>query len=451
MNIKVNSKKVKPNDVFIAIKGNTYDGHQFIDEAIKNGASSIICEYGTYSIPYVKVSNTKEYLNNYLYTHYYDKIKDITLIGITGTNGKTTSCYLLYEMLKLLNVKCAYIGTIGFYIDSKVCDLDNTTPELLDLYDMFLKCKSVGVKVIVMEVSSHALYMDRVKDFKYDYVVFTNLTADHLLLHKTMENYMNTKKKLFTKLKSNGVSISNVDDEYSSNFIFNNTITYGMNDADYNIEDYKLYMDKTIYILRLNNKKYKVRINMPGKYNIYNSVISLIILKQMGYKLNRIIKLLSKVNLPSGRMEIVKYKKNIIVIDYAHTTDAIEKVLNSGNEIKRGKIYVVVGCGGNRDKSKRKDMALVSTMLSDYVIFTNDNPRDEEPSDIINDMIHSLNKDNYEVILDRKTAIRRGIDLLDKCDMLFILGKGHEDYQIIKEIKYHLSDKEEVIKYIGEK
>ena len=142
MNIKVNSKKVKPNDVFIAIKGNTYDGHQFIDEAIKNGASSIICEYGTYSIPYVKVSNTKEYLNNYLYTHYYDKIKDITLIGITGTNGKTTSCYLLYEMLKLLNVKCAYIGTIGFYIDSKVCDLDNTTPELLDLYDMFLKCKS---------------------------------------------------------------------------------------------------------------------------------------------------------------------------------------------------------------------------------------------------------------------------------------------------------------------
>ena len=224
-----------------------------------------------------------------------------------------------------------------------------------------------------------------------------------------------------------------------------------MNDADYNIEDYKLYMDKTIYILRLNNKKYKVRINMPGKYNIYNSVISLIILKQMGYKLNRIIKLLSKVNLPSGRMEIVKYKKNIIVIDYAHTTDAIEKVLNSGNEIKRGKIYVVVGCGGNRDKSKRKDMALVSTMLSDYVIFTNDNPRDEEPSDIINDMIHSLNKDNYEVILDRKTAIRRGIDLLDKCDMLFILGKGHEDYQIIKGIKYHLSDKEEVIKYIGEK
>ena len=451
MKIKTNSKKVLNGDTFIAIKGNEYDGHDFINEAIDNGASNIICEYGEYSIPYVKVSNAREYLNNYLTTHYYNEIKDITLIGITGTNGKTTSCYLIYEMLKLLNVKCAYIGTIGFYIDNKIKDLNNTTPELLDLYEMFLKCKSEGVSVIVMEVSSHALEMNRVYGLKYDYVVFTNLTVDHLLFHKDMNSYLNAKKKLFTKLKNNGVSITNIDDEYHNEFMLDDTITYGINDSDYKILSYKLSIDKTIYYLSIKKKRYKVKINMPSKYNIYNSLISLIILSNMGYDIKKLIKLLNKVKLPSGRMELIKYNKSVIIIDYAHTPDAVKNTLTNGNLFKKSKIYTVIGCGGNRDRLKRTDMGSIATSLNDYVIFTNDNPRDEDENQIINDIISNLNQNNYEVILDRRDAIRKGIDFLRDKDILFILGKGHEEYQIIKGIKYHFSDKEEVLNYIKEK
>ena len=187
MNIKTNSKRIKKGDTFIALKGMTYDGHDYIEEAIENGAEKIICEHGEYNVQTIIVPSTKEYLNNYLDINYYNKIKDITLIGITGTNGKTTSCYFIYELLKILDVKCAYIGTIGFFIDKKERDLNNTTPEILELYEMFLECKSRGVNVIVMEVSSHALELDRVHGLKFNYVCFTNLTVDHLLFHKTMD------------------------------------------------------------------------------------------------------------------------------------------------------------------------------------------------------------------------------------------------------------------------
>lgn len=451
MNIKTNSKKVNEGDTFVAIKGNVYDGHDFIEEAIKRGASNIICEYGEYSVPYITVPSTKEYLNNYLHDTYYKEIKDITLIGVTGTNGKTTSCYLLYELLKLLNVKCAYIGTIGFYMKDKVRDLDNTTPELLELYEIFLECKRSNTEVIVMEVSSHALELDRVYGLKYDYVVFTNLTEDHLSFHNTMEEYLEAKMKLFARLKDNGISISNKDDSYSKYFIDKNTITYGMRNSDYKIIDYKLNIDKTLYEIEVNKKKYKVRINMPGRYNIYNSIISLIVLNDMGYNINIVIALLNKVTLPKGRMEIVKHNKSVIIIDYAHTPDAIKNALTNGNEFKKSKLYTIVGCGGNRDKGKRKEMGLIATNLSDYVIFTNDNPRDEDEAEIVNDIISGLRFNNYEIILNRKDAIRKGIDLLKGKDILFILGKGHEDYQVIKGVKNHFSDKEEVIKYLNER
>lgn len=451
MNIKTNSKNVNVGDTFVAIKGNTCDGHDFIEEAIGNGASNIICEYGEYSVPYKTVNSTKEYLNNYLNDNYYNEIKDITLIGITGTNGKTTSCYLLYEMFKLLNIKCAYIGTIGFYMEDKVRDLNNTTPEILLLYEMFLECKKNNIEVIVMEVSSHALKLDRVYGLKYDYAVFTNLTEDHLSFHGNMDKYLNAKKKLFTMLKDNGMSISNKDDAYSRYFINENTVTYGMRNSDYKIVDYKLSIDKTIYVIEVNRKKYKVRINIPGKYNIYNSIISLIILNDMGYKMVDLISLLNKVALPSGRMEIVKNDKSVIIIDYAHTPDAIKNALTNGNEFKKGKLYTIVGCGGNRDKGKRKEMGLIATNLSDYVIFTDDNPRDEDETEIVNDIISGVRLNNYEIILNRKDAIRRGIDLLRGKDILFILGKGHEDYQVIKGVKRHFSDKEEVIRYLNER
>lgn len=449
MNIKTNSKDIVSGDTFIAIKGFKHDGHDFIKDAIERGASNIICEHGEYDIPYTIVSSTKEYLKDYLYSNYYHEIKDIILIGITGTNGKTTSCYFTYELLKKLNVKCAYIGTIGFFTDKKVRDLNNTTPELIELYDMFLECKKNNIKVIVMEVSSHALELERVYGLKFDYVVFTNLTVDHLLFHKSMNNYLNAKKKLFKMLKPNGISITNIDDKYYKDFILEDTITYGKNNSDFNIIKSKLKHNRTIYIFKYKNKKYKIKMNIAGEYNIYNSLVSIIILINMGYNIRKIIKLFKKITLPNGRMEMIKYKRNSIFIDYAHTPDAVKNVLANAYKFKKGKVYTVIGCGGERDRTKRKDMGIISTDLSDYVIFTNDNPRSEDMNQIINDIIYDIDKNNYEVILDRKKAIIKGIDLLKNNDILFILGKGHEEYQIINGIKYHFSDKEEVLKYIG--
>lgn len=449
MNIKTNSKRIKKGDTFIALKGMTYDGHDYIEEAIKNGAEKIICEHGEYNVQTIIVPSTKEYLNNYLDTNYYNKIKDITLIGITGTNGKTTSCYFIYELLKMLDVKCAYIGTIGFFIDKKERDLNNTTPEILELYEMFLECKSRGVNVIVMEVSSHALELDRVHGLKFNYVCFTNLTVDHLLFHKTMDNYLNAKKKLFNMLKKDAISITNVDDKYKDNFLLDNTITYGESKSDFNIIKYKLKLDKTIYKLRYNNKNYKVKMNVIGKYNIYNSLVAIIVLVNMGYNIKKVIKLFKRIKLPSGRLDMIKYKKNVIFVDYAHTPDAVKNVLTNAIKFKKNKIYTIIGCGGNRDKTKRKDMGIIATELSDYVIFTNDNPRNEDEMKIVNDMINGIINENYEVILDRSKAIKRGIDLLNKKDILFILGKGHEEYQLINGIKHHFSDKEEVLNYIN--
>lgn len=449
MNIKTNSKRIKNGDTFIALKGMTYDGHDYIEEAIENGAEKIICEHGEYNVQTIIVPSTKEYLNNYLDTNYYNKIKDITLIGITGTNGKTTSCYFIYELLKMLDVKCAYIGTIGFFIDKKERDLNNTTPEILELYEMFLECKSRGVNVIVMEVSSHALELDRVHGLKFNYVCFTNLTVDHLLFHKTMDNYLNAKKKLFNMLKKDAISITNVDDKYKDNFLLDNTITYGESKSDFNIIKYKLKLDKTIYKLRYNNKNYKVKMNVIGKYNIYNSLVAIIVLVNMGYNIKKVIKLFKRIKLPSGRLDMIKYKKNVIFVDYAHTPDAVKNVLTNAIKFKKNKIYTIIGCGGNRDKTKRKDMGIIATELSDYVIFTNDNPRNEDEMEIVNDMINGIINENYEVILDRSKAIKRGIDLLNKKDILFILGKGHEEYQLINGIKHHFSDKEEALNYIN--
>ena len=444
MNIKTNSKEIKNNDIFIALRGIKNDGHNYIDDAINNGASYIVNEDKKYSKPTLIVEDTTKFLNEFLCSNFSTLINKMCLIGITGTNGKTTSCFLIYELLKKLNIKCAYIGTIGFYIDEKIKDLNNTTPDILTLYNLLLECVNNDVKVVVMEVSSHSLKQNRLYGIKFDYVVFTNLTKDHLDFHENMFDYLESKKKLFSMVKSNALKIVNIDDSYSNNFEYN--ISYGFKLSDYQLLSYKLFSNRLVYRFKYKNKKYKVKLNVVGKFNIYNSIISIIILNNMGVSIRKSIKLLKKVSLPNGRMDIVKIKKAYAIIDYAHTPDAVENVLNSVNEFKKGKIITIIGCGGARDKTKRKDMGLISTNLSDYVIFTNDNPRDENPIDIVNDIINDLKNTNYEIILDRREAIRKGINMLSKNDILLILGKGHEEYQVIGNVKYHFNDKEEVLK-----
>jgi len=437
LNIKIDSRKVVTGDIFVALG----KGHEYVEEAISNGATKVVVEHGKYSVNTIVVKDTKKYLIKYLKDNYYEKISDLKLIGITGTNGKTTSAYLIYQALNKAGIRCGYIGTIGFYLDNKVEILNNTTPEILDIYNMLITCKEKGCKVVVMEVSSHALDMRRVDGLLFDYAIFTNLTEDHLDYHKSIKKYFKAKIKLFKKLKPTGKAIINIDDKYGKKIRVKNLITISSNSGDYLIEDY-IFSDKTKFIV--NNNKYEMM--LLGIYNIYNMLNAIIILDEFNIK-NK-YKIIKKLSAPPGRMQIIKHKNNKIIVDYAHTPDAVENILKSVKDFAKSKIYVIIGCGGNRDRFKRPIMAKIATDLSDYVILTSDNPRDEDPYLIIDDMIKGIEKDNYQIIVNRAEAIQNGVQLLKNNDILLLLGKGHETYQIIGKEKIYFDDKNEVEKCI---
>ena len=434
MNVKDDSKKVKKGDIFVALK-KVNDGHKYVLDAIKNGASKVIVEGGDYEVETIKVKDTHEYLVNYLYDNYYDKIKHLKLIGMTGTNGKTTTCFLIYQALNKLGIKCAYIGTIGFYLDKKIKSLNNTTPDILEIYELLLECLDSNCEYVVMECSSHALDMHRLDKLEFKYGIFSNLTQDHLDYHKSFENYIEAKQKLFDKVTIK--TFVNSDDKYKDYFIRDNTITYGL-DGDYKLSDIDL-KERTF---KVNDITYKT--NLIGKHNIYNLLAVIALLTEL--KLNT--KVIEQLTCPPGRMDIINKDSNLIIIDYAHTPDAVSKIINSVKELNYNKIITIIGCGGDRDSYKRPIMSNIACSNSDYVIFTNDNPRYENPNNIISDMLHNLDKFNYEIILNRENAIIKGIQMLEKNDILLVLGKGHEDYQIINGVKYHFDDKEIVKKYI---
>lgn len=449
LNIKTDSRLVSVGDTFIAIKGHTVDGHEYIKEAIKNGASKIVAEYGSYDVPTLIVPDTEKYLNDFLVENYSEKFNDIKFIGITGTNGKTTTAYLTSGMLSKLNINNAYIGTIGFYVNSKLIkELPNTTPDILSLYNLIFEAIDNNVKVIVMEVSSHSLSMGRINGIKFDVTGFTNLTPDHLDYHETMEKYLEAKKLILNYIKDYGIMISNIDDEYGVCFKYKNFKTIGFNESDYKIIEYSYTNLNTSIKFKYENKLYDVKTNLLNKFNIYNYLTALAFVNNIGVSIEDIIDITKEIYAPSGRNEIISVNGGKAIIDYAHTPDAVEKIIESTLENKSGKIITIVGCGGDRDSTKRPIMGKIATNLSDYVILTNDNPRTEDEEKIMNDIISGIKKDNYEVIYDRCEAIKKGLDMISDNDTLLILGKGHEDYQIIGHEKIHLSDKEEVLKYI---
>ena len=445
MNIKSDSRKVEKGDTFIALNY-VNDGHKYIDDAIKNGATKIIAERGLYSVDTLIVNNTHDYLVKYLKDNYKEELSDLKIIGMTGTNGKTTTCYLIHKALNDLGEKCAYIGTIGFYINEKIKDLNNTTPDILDLYEMLLFSKKEGCKYVVMEVSSHALAMNRVSGLEFDYAIFSNLTRDHLDYHETMENYLEEKIKLFNMLKTKKTAILNIDSPYFKHFALeeNNNISYGFNKCDYQITDYHISLKESIFTV--NNENYSTK--LIGKHNIYNLLCVIILLTELGFSIDSIKEEISILECPRGRMEKINYNDNLIIVDYAHTPDAVSNVIDSVKELNAEHIYTIIGCGGNRDKKKRPIMAGIATSKSDYCIFTSDNPRFEDPNDIINDMIEKLDKTNYEIEINRVKAINRGIQLLNKNDILLVLGKGHETYQIIGDKKIDMDDKEIILSSI---
>ena len=395
MNISANSKK--GNNIFVSLN------NKYIDDAINNGFKKIIVSKSKFKA----VKSTRKYLEKYLKKYYYKQIKDVILIGVTGTNGKTSTSYLIYQALNLAGIKCSYIGTIGFYLEKDIKKLNNTTPDICDLYEMIIESINCGCKAVVMEVSSHALKLGRVNTLKFDYAILTNITEDHLDFHKTYKDYYKTKMSIFKKLKKKGTKIS-----------------------DIKIENYDINNDYFKY----NNKIYNTKIK--GEYNIKNIIPSIIILDKMNIDSRKIIPQLC---LPPGRMQIIKFKNNNIIIDYAHTPDAMEKIISTVKIMNHNRIITIFGCGGNREKEKRPKMGEIASLLSDYVILTNDNPRDENPKEIIREIKQNMNN-NYKIIYDRKKAIQEGIKMLKENDVLLILGKGHEEYQVIDNKKIFFSD-----------
>ena len=450
MAYETNSKYVKPGDIFVALKGYHYDGHDFINEAISNGASLIIGEkkINNLNVKYRRVHNTQEYLTKKLGKENSRITRSFKIIGVTGTKGKTTTSMIIYEFLKNMNINAAYIGTLGVYYLDKHLDLDNTTPDILTLNKIFKTLKNYNITHIVMEVSSHALSLNRIKGIYFDNAIFTNFSQDHLDFHKNMKDYLKAKLKILRHLDGN--IIINHDD-ISSKTIMKKTKHYigiGQNGV-FKIINYKLYLTHSILTFEYHYDTYTVSIPLVGKYNIYNYLQAIACLTNMNYEMLDLINLTNMLKPIKGRNELIKSNHGYTIIDYAHSPAAVEEVLKTYNEIKQGKIITIIGCGGNRDKLKRPIMGSIAINNSDYVIFTSDNPRDEDPKKIVQDMTINLNSHNYEVIIDRKKAIKKGVKLLKKNDFLLILGKGHEDYQIIKNHKYHLDDKEEVLKNLS--
>ena len=317
----------------------------------------------------------------------------------------------------------------------KIKPLNNTTPDILEIYELLLECVDNNIEYVVMECSSHALDMHRLDGLQFQYGIFSNLTQDHLDYHKTLENYIKAKQKLFDQVTIK--TLVNSDDKYKDYFVRDNTITYGLN-GNYKLSDINL-KERTF---KVNNITYKT--NLIGKHNIYNLLVVIALLTEL--KLDT--KIIEDLTCPPGRMDIVNFNNNMIVIDYAHTPDAVSKILDSVKELEFNKIITIIGCGGDRDSFKRPIMSKIACDNSDYVIFTNDNPRHENPNNIISDMLHNLDKFNYEIILNREKAIIKGIQMLEKNDILLVLGKGHENYQIINGVKHHFDDKEIVLKNI---
>ena len=451
INIKTDSRKVKKGDTFVAIKGLTVDGHDYINQAIQLGACKIVCEHGTYSVETLVVPNTKEWLQKYIVNNYKDEVNKLKIIGVTGTNGKTTTCFLTYQLLKKLGVNACYMGTIGFYYGDVKRELPNTTPEILEVYSLLIEALEHGCTYAVMEVSSHALVQKRVEGISYTVVAFTNLTEDHLDYHKTMANYLSAKKLILNQISKDGFIIVNSDDSYHKEFEVNNYKTLGYNGQDYKIINYSDSTKGTLINFICNGQNLEVETNLKSKFNVYNYLTCFALLNELGFSTESLINATKDIYPPKGRCELVKVRNGLAVIDYAHTPDAVEKIIDAFTENKKGRIITLIGCGGDRDPIKRPIMGRIATEKSDYVIFTSDNPRTEDPNKILSDITIGLKKNNYEVVLDRVEAIKKGLDMIKDNDTLLILGKGHEDYQIIGHTKYHLDDLEEVQKYLGKK
>lgn len=448
--IKTNSKEVSKEDAFICIKGVNVDRHEYISEAVKNGASFIVVSKGkNYKVPYIKVKNPTKELN-ILTDYIYDDAKKINLIAVTGTDGKTTTASIIKDMLK---DECGYIGTNGVIGKNYKATCDNTTPPLEKTYkylDIFYK---EGLTYAAIEASSEGMMHKRLGKLEFKRAILTNFTEDHLNVHKTLENYLKCKRKVFKQISKDGIAILNKDDEYYKKFKAScrcKTLSYGKSKySRLRILSFKEYSNKTEIKYRYKGKVFEINSPLLGEFNVYNLSAAILTLLSMGYKVSTIRKKVYNIKVPFGRCEFLDYKTPYkIVIDYAHTTNGIKNILTYLNKIKRGKIITVSGSAGGREKEKRKWMGKALQELSDIVIYTEDDPRYEKPGEIINDLIDK-SKTNYITIINREKAILKALSLAKNNDIVAILGKGRDNYMAIKDKKVFYSDIHVLDKYFN--
>lgn len=458
--VNIDSRRIKEGHLFVAQRGTQVDGHKFIPKAIELGAKAILCEDmpedKVDGVTYIQVESTEDAAGKVATIFYGDPSRKLKLVGVTGTNGKTTIATLLYNMFRKLGYKCGLMSTVCNYIEDEAIPADHTTPDPIELNLLLSKMVDAGCQYAFMECSSHAIAQKRIGGLNFAGGIFTNLTRDHLDYHKTFENYRNAKKAFFDMLPKGAFAITNADDKNGMYMVQNTKATV----KTYSIRTMADFKAKLLEChfggMYLDVNGQEVGVQFIGKFNVSNLLAIYGAAVMLGEKPENILLVMSTLKSVSGRLEPIQSPEGYTaIVDYAHTPDALENVLKAIHEVLNGKgrVITVCGAGGNRDKGKRPIMAQEAVKQSDTVIITSDNPRFEEPQDIINDMLAGLDREQMKKVLsivDRKEAIRTACMMANKGDVILVAGKGHENYQEIKGVKHHFDDKEVLKEIMGE-
>ena len=467
--IQFDSRKVETGDLFVAQAGTAVDGHTFIPSCVEKGASVIVLDNSQYladtkdGVTYVLVKNSEQALGLLANQWHGRPSEKLTLVGVTGTNGKTTIATLLYEMVRAMGYKAGLISTVVYYVDGTAYPSTHTTPDALALNALLAQMVEAGCQYAFMEVSSHSIAQERIAGLKFAGAMFTNLTRDHIDYHKTFDNYRDTKKRLFDGLRKEAFAVTNADDK-NGLVMTQNTRAKVFTYSTQSMADHRgKILEEGFDGMLLSIDGQEVFVPLVGRFNVSNLLCIYSAALCLGFEKTEVLRILSALKPVNGRFETIHSPKGwTAIIDYAHTPDAVENVICTINEIlhnqtlkpsnsQTAKLITVVGCGGNRDKGKRPMMAQIAKRGSQQLILTSDNPRDEEPADILKDMTDGLTEDELRstlVIEDRAAAIQTACTLAHKGDVILVAGKGHEDYQIIKGVKHHFDDHEIVRKYI---
>ncbi|MCK8823678.1 UDP-N-acetylmuramoyl-L-alanyl-D-glutamate--2,6-diaminopimelate ligase [Fuchsiella alkaliacetigena] len=456
--IAYDSRKVEAGEIFVCIDGFTQDGHNYIEEAIENGAQALLVEREIEApnwIPIIKTADNRLALAVVSAEFYDHPSRKLKVVGVTGTNGKTTTTYLVNSILREAGYKSGLVGTIENQIGDRNLETERTTPEALDLQSLLAEMVEEGVTHVVMEVSSHALSLKRVNQIDFDIAIFTNITQDHLDFHDSLEEYLAAKRILFAELDDDEekTAIINIDDPYAEDILKSSrpaTLTYSI-EKDANLKAREITISPTgvDFLAETANGELELDLNLTGLFNVYNTLAALGVGIALGIDSDDIKAGLEKVEGVAGRFEIINEGQDFgVIVDYAHTPDSLENILETAQDFVEGRIILVFGCGGDRDRTKRPLMGQIAMELADFSIITSDNPRSEDPQAIIDDIEVGIKeqgkiaKQDYLIIEERRQAIRQGIELAEAQDLVFIVGKGHETYQILKDKTIPFDDRQ---------